>query len=315
MSYYADSKYVDDPNTPWYKALQLIPDKGKILDVGCSSGNFGQILIDRKNAIVDGIELDKKDAEIARKKLRKVFTLNVETDSLDTLDKDYDIIYFGDVIEHLLHPSHALTRIKPFLKKNGAVVFSIPNMAHISVCMMLLNGSFGYGETGLLDKTHLHYYDKSEVERVFAQANYVIDQIDWARGDVPGEMLKQELSKIGLIPTKKFYQAAKTVEYSAYQFIGRAIPSKKVIELPARKIVSPPIDRYEKHLLSVRKGYEKGIANLQNTIASLQAEYPKKNRAERKVFEDLISKYENSLSWRITKPLRSINKKIGKAKK
>src|SRR5476651_805519 len=71
MSNYSDSNFANDSNTPWFKVLKLIPDKSKVLDIGCSSGNFGSVLIKEKKAIVDGLELDKGDAKTAGSRLRK----------------------------------------------------------------------------------------------------------------------------------------------------------------------------------------------------------------------------------------------------
>src|ERR1017187_9722459 len=104
MSNYSDSQFVEHPNTPWYKVLKMIPTRSRVLDVGCSSGNFGKILIKEKQCVVDGIELDPGDAEAARGVLNNVHVLNIETDDISMLEeKAYDIIYFGDVIEHLVN--------------------------------------------------------------------------------------------------------------------------------------------------------------------------------------------------------------------
>jgi SAM-dependent methyltransferase len=284
MSYYADSEFADDPNTPWYKVLDLITGKSKVLDIGCSSGNFGEVIINRKGAIVDGIELDKKDVEIAKKKLRKVLNLNVETDELNKLDKDYDFIYFGDVIEHLV---------------------SIPNMAHISVRLMLLAGKFEYGNTGLLDKTHLHYYDKTEIERVFSDAGYSIRRLDWVSRDIPKELLERELKKIGLTANETFFKLARSLDAGAYQYIGLAVPISGKVNPEDRPKVSPEIDMFEKHLADIRKSYEEDVARINK-----QTQQAHSVNAE--LLNERINEYEKSLSWKVTKPLRSVSKVVRK---
>jgi 2-polyprenyl-3-methyl-5-hydroxy-6-metoxy-1,4-benzoquinol methylase len=305
MSYYADSEFADDPNTPWYKVLDLITGKSKVLDIGCSSGNFGEVIINRKGAIVDGIELDKKDVEIAKKKLRKVLNLNVETDELNKLDKDYDFIYFGDVIEHLVYPSKALKKVKKNLGENGAVIFSIPNMAHISVRLMLLAGKFEYGNTGLLDKTHLHYYDKTEIERVFSDAGYSIRRLDWVSRDIPKELLERELKKIGLTANETFFKLARSLDAGAYQYIGLAVPISGKVNPEDRPKVSPEIDMFEKHLADIRKSYEEDVARINK-----QTQQAHSVNAE--LLNERINEYEKSLSWKVTKPLRSVSKVVRK---
>jgi SAM-dependent methyltransferase len=308
MSNYSDSIFTDDPNTPWYKVLNLIADSSKVLDIGCSSGNFDEIIIETKHSVVDGIELNLSDAKVAAKKLRKVLNLNVETDDLNELDKNYDVIYFGDVIEHLVDPVSALKKVKTLLSKNGGVIFSIPNMAHISVRMMLLSGNFEYGNTGLLDKTHLHFYDKNEVQRVFAEAGYEIEVFDWVSRDIPANLLSADLKKIGLKADKSFYEKTKTLDYAAYQFIGIAKPSSKIKKLPSRNKISPRIDMFENHLKDLRESYEKDIERLNNELSS-------KNSAEMAILKKQVESYEKSLSWKVTKPLRATSKLVRAPKK
>src|SRR6185437_1634404 len=187
MSNYTNSFFSEENhNTSWYKVFHLIKDKSSVLDVGCSSGNFGHELIKRKGCVVDGIELDTGDAKIAAKKLRNVWVLNIEFDDISKIKKRaYDYVYFGDVIEHLVQPIETLKRVKSLLKPDGAVLFSIPNMGHIAVRLDLLEGNFPITETGLLDKTHLHFYTQEEVERVFGEAGYAIKNLDFVKKDYP----------------------------------------------------------------------------------------------------------------------------------
>ncbi len=301
MSNYSDSTFANNPNTPWFKVLNLIPKKSKVLDIGCSSGNFGEVLIKEKQCTVDGIELDPGDAKKAETVLNKVHTLNIETDDISMVkDKSYDIVYFGDVIEHLVDPVKTLKRIKTKLNSTGSVIFSIPNMTHISVRIMLMGGHFQYGKTGLLDKTHLHYYDLDEIKRVFEEAGFIISELDWVRRDVPTELLKRQLKEIGLTPNTEFIKKSKSLEYAAYQFIGKAKPSLKKPKHTQLPTVSPPIDEFEKYLSEVRQEYNLIIHKSEDHAKQLQ---------------DKLVDLTNSTSWKVTKPLRAGNSAIGKLKK
>jgi len=270
MSNYSDSHFDSaSSNTSWYKVFHLIKDGSKVLDVGCSSGNFGVELINRKNCVVDGLELSTSDAEVASKKLRRVHQLNVETDDLSDLDSDYDVIYFGDVIEHLLDPSNALIRIQKHLKSDGVVLFSIPNMAHISIRLLLLAGDFSYAETGLLDKTHLHFYTLDEIKRVFNDANMVIDTLDYVKKDFPQVVIEKELEKYGLRANNKFYKKMAGVEASAFQFVGTA--KKSTIKLKKSKldVFSPVIDMFDEYHTNVTNDYKNSIKSLEDENARL----------------------------------------------
>lgn len=277
MSNYSNSKFQEDENTSWFKVKNIIKPGSTVLDIGCSSGNFGKVLIDQKGCVVDGIELDKGDYEIAKNNLRYVYNMNIENDNIDVFSEKYKYIYFGDVIEHLVYPVRTLKKVKSLLAEDGGVLFSIPNMAYISVRLDLLRGGFDYGETGLLDKTHLHFYDLNEVHRVFEDAGYSIKILDYVERDLPSETLKYELNDIGLKANDKFLKSAKGLEASAYQFVGLAIPVFKYIKSKPRIELSPQINEMEKHfhyLDSVHKeqikAHKKRIKELENNNKSLE---------------------------------------------
>src|SRR5207248_2616993 len=76
----------------------------------------------------------------------------------------FDAILFADVLEHLRDPAALLKRVRPLVAENGVVIASIPNVAHASVRLALLGGSFRYREWGLLDETHLRFFTRHGVE-------------------------------------------------------------------------------------------------------------------------------------------------------
>lgn len=246
MSNYSDSSFhKDNANTSWYKVFYLIPKGSKVLDVGCSSGNFGAELINRRKCIVDGIEINAGDYKKAKTKLHNVYKLDVERDSLEALKEKYDIIYFGDVIEHLVNPVGTLRRVKQFLTPTGKVLFSIPNMAHVSVRLSLLKGDFEYTKTDLLDNTHLHFYSLDEVYRVFQEAGFEIDHIDFIKRDYPRTVIIEWLDGLGLKGDKNFYESLRKPEAAAYQFVGSAVMSKKRKNIKRKQF--GPIDLFESY--------------------------------------------------------------------
>lgn len=276
MSNYSDSGFKEgSANTSWYKVFNAVPEKTTVLDIGCSSGNFGQELIARKQCIVDGIELDKKDAETAGKKLRKVWQLNIETGSISSIKGKYDIIYFGDVIEHLVNPSKTLERVKSLLKPGGKILFSIPNMSHVAIRLMLLKGDFEYTETGLLDKTHLHFYSLEEVYTVFREAGFEIDDIDFVDKDYPRELIQKWLAGIGLKGDKSFYEAMRQPDASAFQFVGTAIVAKKPI--PVKRPQFGPIDMFESFHRNTIGSHEQSIKSLELKYDDLESRYNELN--------------------------------------
>lgn len=288
MSNYTDVTYTGGENTTWFKMIKNIPEKSRVLDIGCSSGNFGEELQKAKNCEVIGVDLDADDVKRAAKVLKSAYVMNIETDDFRKLGK-FDRIIFADVIEHLVDPVDSLKRTKKLLKPGGQVMFSIPNMAHMGTRLMLLTGKFGYGETGLLDKTHLHFYDEDEVRRVFNDAGYGIDVFEWTEYYIPKKEVTARLAAVGLKPTSEFFDGAKKIDAVGLQYVGAASPvsrkTKKIILPP----MSPWVDRTDQYI-------ERYVKEADARVLAMQSE---------------INAIKQSSSWRVTKPLRGIKQLKG----
>jgi len=125
-----------------------------------------------------GIEIDKESAQIAKKYCKDVIVGDIETmDSLPYPEEYFDVIIFGDVLEHLKDPLSVLKKLKKYLNKNGYIICSIPNIAHIYVRLNLLFGRWEYQDTGILDKTHLRFFTKKTAIKLIEDAEYKIEEL------------------------------------------------------------------------------------------------------------------------------------------
>ncbi|GHV77832.1 hypothetical protein AGMMS49942_26530 [Spirochaetia bacterium] len=70
----------------------------------------------------------------------------------------FDFVIFSDVIEHLVNPEPVVKEVLEYLKFDGKVLFSVPNIAHNAVIIDLIRNKFIYRTTGLLDYTHLRHF-------------------------------------------------------------------------------------------------------------------------------------------------------------
>lgn len=82
----------------------------------------------------------------------------------------FDYILFPDILEHLRNPKQLLINSKLLLKENGSMLMSVPNMAHNSVMINLLNNNLEYSSTGLLDNTHIYFFTKNGLEKMLRQS-------------------------------------------------------------------------------------------------------------------------------------------------
>jgi len=167
----------------YYKILRkdlinLIPDKVKcLLDVGCGTGKLGAFLKKNRKITVIGIELSSKAGKIARKYLDKVYVGDIEKIKFNFKKNYFDCIVCGDVLEHLIDPVKILIKLKPFLKKDGILIASIPNIQHYTIIYRLIFGKWQYSDAGLLDKTHLRFFTLNTIKELFSETGYKIIRI------------------------------------------------------------------------------------------------------------------------------------------
>ena len=148
-----------------------------VLEIGCDCGaSLLEIRNRFPNARLYGSEINAKAAQVASH-FAQVAVNNIEEKNLPFSGKKFDYIIFGDVLEHLHDPLEALAYCREFLDREGCVLASIPNLMHISVMEEILRGDFTYRESGLLDKTHIHFFTYNEMLRMFLKAGYETEKI------------------------------------------------------------------------------------------------------------------------------------------
>lgn len=146
-----------------------------ILDVGCGIGaDFYYIKNKNYNAELCGVELDKNTAELA-KLIADVRNENLETISIPEWEHKFDYIVMGDIIEHLVDPWSALKKLKVMLKSDGCIIASIPNIMNVVTMYHILSGKFTYEDSGILDRTHMRFFTKYEIEKMFNDCGYDIE--------------------------------------------------------------------------------------------------------------------------------------------
>lgn len=200
-----------DLNTenPVKMIIDRINDNSKILEFGPAHGRLTKYLKEKKNCVIDIVELDEESGTEASKYANESL-VGLELGNIDNLkwfDKlksyKYDYIIFADVLEHLRDPKTVLQRCKFILKENGSILLSVPNIAHNSVLINLFNDSFEYNKIGLLDNTHIHFFSYYSLKRLITECEFmpVYEKATFARVgeiEVPGkyEDIPPELAKV-----------------------------------------------------------------------------------------------------------------------
>lgn len=160
------------------KIIELIGKHKKVLEIGSSSGYMTKQL--KKNGcIVDALEIDAAAVKKVEKIARKVFNVSIEDKKVVDLTKEkYEFVTLADVLEHLVSPEVALGNLKKLCNERTIVIVSAPNIASWSMRKQLFfKGDFEYTETGLLDKTHLHFYTLNTLPEFLRKNGFNVLQI------------------------------------------------------------------------------------------------------------------------------------------
>lgn len=142
-----------------YWILRAVAEKNRplrILDVGTADGYLGALLKASGHSVV-GVEKDETLAARARAYYERLDICDIEGFDFP-YGREFDVILFADVLEHLRDPVGVLNRSMSVLKPAGEVLVSLPNIAHFTVRIALLLGRFNYANRGILDRTHLRFF-------------------------------------------------------------------------------------------------------------------------------------------------------------
>jgi SAM-dependent methyltransferase len=108
------------------KFKEMLTGKETVLDIGCSTGHFIELIKDKTKKIY-GSELNKKEIEFCRKNLK----LDVSDEPLKKRFSKgtFDYITMIYVLEHIANAEDFLRDIKQLLKPNGKIVILVPNLS------------------------------------------------------------------------------------------------------------------------------------------------------------------------------------------
>ncbi|WP_051330860.1 glycosyltransferase [Aneurinibacillus terranovensis] len=155
--------------------IKKIKPGSVVLEFGPANGKMTKYLSEHLSCKVYIVELDEIAGKQAANYAQDYLIGNIE--DYEWIDKYrhlmFDYIIFADVLEHLNNPQKVLKTATRFLKEEGSVLVSLPNIAHNSIIIDLINNKFEYKQTGLLDSTHVRFFTYSSAVELLDFANLV----------------------------------------------------------------------------------------------------------------------------------------------
>ncbi|MBX3654354.1 MAG: class I SAM-dependent methyltransferase [Ramlibacter sp.] len=176
------------------KLVNKIKPGSEVLDVGTGTGALGKFLREHRQCVVDGVTYNADEEAAAHQYYRDISIVDLERQPLPKAlrSKTYDYVVCADVLEHLRNASEVLSDLRSLLKPSGAVLLSVPNVTHMGVLLGLLVGQFGRTHEGLLDETHVHFFDRKSLEALCTRSGLLVVE----RDAVYKNLLDTEFSRV-----------------------------------------------------------------------------------------------------------------------
>jgi 2-polyprenyl-3-methyl-5-hydroxy-6-metoxy-1,4-benzoquinol methylase len=136
----------------------------KVLELGCSGGVFLKKIQDL-GAKAQGIEFSEYAANQAKE---KGLDIHVGTLADFKSEETYDFVFAWMVMEHVYDPKKDFATIRSFLKPNGYLVFSVPNIKSFDFWLF---SKYWYA---LQVPTHITHFDKKTVMKMLEDQGFKI---------------------------------------------------------------------------------------------------------------------------------------------
>ncbi len=214
-----DAKYTNNPTFKkryrlWKKLIQRYSlAHGRALDFGCGSGALTFSAADFNREVI-GIDGSKSMLDLCNKKKESldVCNINFVQSRLEVVDTDalgvFDLVFCSSVLEYMDDFWKTFITIQSLLKKNGILIFSIPNSESIyryfERCMYSLTG-------------RPRYY--AYVNNLFAKKKLLV-----------------EVQKLDMDIVQSGYYAPTPILSSLFRKIGKEAYSDNLLYLVCKKI-------------------------------------------------------------------------------
>jgi len=162
--YYLNNRKTDMKN--FRERLDLIKKykkSGSILDIGCAVGSL-LVIARKENWEVAGIELNKEAANYCR-----IIGLPVKQGPFNKslVNKKFNVVHLGNVIDHLEQPFEFLVDVKSALKDDSILILSTPDIDTLLAKI-----------TQIKPNEHLYYFTKKTLTRMLDKAGYEVLEIE-----------------------------------------------------------------------------------------------------------------------------------------
>ena len=150
-----------------YKLISSYASSGKILDIGCGTGDFLN-MCKAKQWKTKGVEPNER----ARKQCIDRYKLDVSASvNLEEVEGRFDIITMWHVLEHVDKINETIINLQRLISENGRIIIAVPNINSYD-CSFYNKYWAGYDLP-----IHLYHFTKESIVNIFKKHNLKLDSV------------------------------------------------------------------------------------------------------------------------------------------
>jgi 2-polyprenyl-3-methyl-5-hydroxy-6-metoxy-1,4-benzoquinol methylase len=145
----------------------------RLLDIGCNDGSITKQFA-RLADELHGMDLEEENLEAAEAHDVKVRIADAE-EEFPYENEFFDVVFAGELIEHLFDPEKFLARCHRILKPGGILVLTTPNLASLTNSYRLLLGWYPVLMSPFLSQgmgDHIHMFTVPKLREVLHIMNF-----------------------------------------------------------------------------------------------------------------------------------------------
>lgn len=123
---------------------------------------------------VTGIDIQRQDIETLQSRGYDVSCQNAENFHFD---KKFDVIFAGELIEHLSNPGFFLESCREHLKENGLLIVTTPNAFSIT---RFLHAIKGYTNDPVVNDEHAYWFSPTVLKQLLSRYQFTVERFAYA---------------------------------------------------------------------------------------------------------------------------------------
>jgi SAM-dependent methyltransferase len=175
----SEKTYDSLPNRPLVEAVVEArgefdhrPSFSLLVDLGCGTGSNLDSLKEEGFRCI-GVSLSLQEASVCFGKGHASVVTDLSK-GLPFRDRSLSVVIASHVLEHLAEPWKLLRVLHRSMHPDGWLFVALPNAVFLEQRLRVLRGRWRYTEAGLLDYTHLRFYDLHSARQLLEDNGFQI---------------------------------------------------------------------------------------------------------------------------------------------